>query len=74
MAKGDTMNDELVEHKDKSPSMVNKVTRTSQRREATKAQVVCSSDKSGKSDRAQAAYPKIIAQKERRQETKKSHC
>src|SRR5712672_2390219 len=44
-AKGDTMNNELVEHKDESPSMIDKVTRTSQRREAIKVQIVCSSDK-----------------------------
>ena len=44
-AKGDTTNDELVEHKDESPSMVNKVARTSQQRKATKARIVGSSDK-----------------------------
>ena len=36
-AKGDTTNNELVEHKDESPSMVDKVARTSQQREATKS-------------------------------------
>ena len=39
------MNNKLVEHKDKSPSMVDKIAKTSQQREATKAQIVGSSDK-----------------------------
>ena len=38
-------NNKLVEHKDESPSMVDKVAKTSQQREATKVQTVGSSDK-----------------------------
>jgi len=72
--KGDTTNDKLVEHKDKSPSMVDEVAKLANREKQQKAQIVGSSDKSGKSDRTQAAYPKIIAQKERKQEAKKSRC
>jgi len=54
--------------------MVDKVARTSQQREATKARIVGSSDKSGKSNRAQTAYPKIITQKGRKNRRQKKSC
>jgi len=54
--------------------MVDKVARTSQQREATKARIVGSSDKVERATGLEQHTPKIIAQKGRKQEAKKSHC
>ena len=56
--KGTPQNDELVEYKDESPLMVDKVARTSQQREATKARIVGSSDKVEKATELKQHTPK----------------
>jgi len=64
------MNDK---HKDKSPSMVDKVARTSQQKKQQKYRLFAPLTK-WKERQGSSSIPKIIAQKGRRQEAKKSHC
>jgi len=50
--------------------MVDKSHKTSRQRKATEAQIVGFPNKVEKSDRAQAVYPKIVAQKKKKTEDK----
>ena len=54
--------------------MVDKVARTSQQRETTRAWIVGSSDKVEKGTGLKQHTPKVIAQKKRKQKAKKSRC
>jgi len=54
--------------------MVDKVARTSQQRETTRAWIVGSSDKVEKGTGLKQRTPKVIAQKKRKQKAKKSRC
>jgi len=68
-----TTNDELVEHEDESPSMVDKVARTSQQREATKARIVGSSDKKWKEGQGSSSIPQSYSTKRKEKKRQRNH-